>query len=161
MATATQPAASATTSTTWPQWGTPISGQAPDATLAHGIGSIFKAGSRAEQLAAETENFPLKLVWFGTAAQAEAYAKQAYPKAFANWQAAQKQSIPQQLQQNTGLAGIGEIGAVLKAFLTDITDLAFWRSLGWLILGLVLLGAGLSIWLKIPQTAGRAAAAVT
>lgn len=45
-------------------------------------------------------------------------------------------------------AGLASIGASLDAFFADVTSLPMWRSLGWLGLGVLLLGAGLYLWLK-------------
>lgn len=46
------------------------------------------------------------------------------------------------------LSGIDQIGADLEAFYKDITDGKMWRSLGWLVLGLTLVIAGIFLWLK-------------
>ncbi len=61
-----------------------------------------------------------------------------------------QQQVPAQIgaaQQSAGIAGaIAELGAVIKAFLTDVTDLSFWRSIGWILLGAFLIGFGLIWW---------------
>lgn len=85
---------------------------------------------------------------FGTQAAAQAY-----------WHQHGLQT-PQQVKhsETTGpnlslpnpLAGIDEIGAVLKAFFTTVTDWHFWASLGWILLGLVLMAAGIRLWLGKP-----------
>lgn len=36
----------------------------------------------------------------------------------------------------------------LKAVWLNISDYRMWRSLGWLILGIVLMGFGIALWLK-------------
>lgn len=65
-----------------------------------------------------------------------------------------------------GLAGIfsglTEIGHYFGVFVANITDVHMWISLGWLLLGLILVALGINLWLKIPQKlykAGTAAAA--
>lgn len=45
------------------------------------------------------------------------------------------------------LTGIEEIGAVLKAFYTTLTDASFWRSFGWIVIGLGLIVAGIRMWM--------------
>lgn len=60
------------------------------------------------------------------------------------------------LQQSIGTPGnplaflgyLGEIGHWIGKFVTDITDVHMWISLGWLFLGLVLLVLGILAWLK-------------
>jgi hypothetical protein len=46
-----------------------------------------------------------------------------------------------------GNIGLGFLGPTL-AFLGQLTDIRLWRSLGWVLLGIVVLGAGLLLWLK-------------
>jgi len=46
------------------------------------------------------------------------------------------------------LSGLDEIGAVADAVYRAVTDITFWRSVGWITLGLVLLIMGLSMWMK-------------
>lgn len=36
----------------------------------------------------------------------------------------------------------------LKAVWLNVSDYRMWRSLGWLILGLIIMGLGISLWLK-------------
>lgn len=50
-------------------------------------------------------------------------------------------------QDTPGLAGIDEIGAVLKAFFQQLTRAAMWRCLGWIVLGFLMLGVGVYMWL--------------
>lgn len=61
----------------------------------------------------------------------------------------------------SGLSGIGDIAAAMKSFYTAVTDGKMWRSVAWILLGLLLLVNGILLWLKIPQkaagVAGRAA----
>jgi hypothetical protein len=53
---------------------------------------------------------------------------------------------------NGGLSGItgglSDVGAGLIAFFGTITDGQMWRSIGWLVLGVLLLGTGLALWVK-------------
>jgi hypothetical protein len=44
------------------------------------------------------------------------------------------------------LSGIDRIGAVLEAAYKRVVDGAMWRSLGWILLGLVLIVAGIRMW---------------
>ena len=44
-----------------------------------------------------------------------------------------------------GAQGVDRVAAVLAAFFATLTDGKFWRSLGWLLLGLVLLGIGIVV----------------
>ena len=48
------------------------------------------------------------------------------------------------------LSGVDEIGAVLKATFTTLADWHMWASLGWIVVGLVLLVAGIRLWLGKP-----------
>lgn len=41
-----------------------------------------------------------------------------------------------------------DVGGTLFAFFDTITNGKMWRSLGWLLLGLVLTAVGLTMWLK-------------
>jgi hypothetical protein len=41
-----------------------------------------------------------------------------------------------------------EVGHFIGVFVTDITDIAMWRSLGWIALGAVLVIIGIIMWLK-------------
>jgi hypothetical protein len=52
--------------------------------------------------------------------------------------------------------------ATLSTFIGDLTDGSFWRSLGWLLLGIILLGLGLALLLRKPieSAAGEVAKAV-
>lgn len=46
------------------------------------------------------------------------------------------------------LSGIERVGAVLESFYKALTDGKMWRSVGWLLLGIALVIAGLFLWLK-------------
>jgi len=46
------------------------------------------------------------------------------------------------------LSGIARVGDVLQAFYENITDGKMWRSLGWLVLGLVFIIGGVVLWMK-------------
>jgi hypothetical protein len=48
------------------------------------------------------------------------------------------------------VTGIIEIGSVLKAFFTAVTDWHLWASAGWIVLGLVLAAMGIRLWLGKP-----------
>lgn len=54
-----------------------------------------------------------------------------------------QQAIPQ-------LSGLEGIARIFGDFFTAITNGKVWRSLGWLLLGLILIFAGLALWLKKP-----------
>ena len=55
------------------------------------------------------------------------------------------------------LSGIDRAGAVLEAFYKNLTDGKMWRSLGWIALGIVLIIAGIMMWMKAPQKAAALA----
>jgi hypothetical protein len=59
-------------------------------------------------------------------------------------------------------SSLGGIFSVFGTFFSDITDHYFWRSLGWLLLGIVLFAFGLLLLLRKPieQAVGTAAKAV-
>lgn len=46
------------------------------------------------------------------------------------------------------VSGLTDTGSALIAFFTTVTDYRMWRSLGWLLLGIVLIGAGLALAAK-------------
>lgn len=48
------------------------------------------------------------------------------------------------------LSGIDRIGAVVEAFFRAVTDVKFWRSLGWILLGIIMLVVGIRIWMGKP-----------
>ncbi len=48
----------------------------------------------------------------------------------------------------SAIPGLTDAGAALIAFFGTITDGEMWRSLGWLLLGIVLMGVGLALWTK-------------
>lgn len=56
------------------------------------------------------------------------------------------------------LAPLGDIAAALKSFYSAVTDGKMWRSIAWILLGLLLLVNGILLWLKIPQRAAGIAA---
>jgi hypothetical protein len=51
-----------------------------------------------------------------------------------------------------------KLGEIIAAIWDDVTDAAMWESVGWLLLGAVLMAIGLMLWLRIPQAAAGAAA---
>lgn len=57
------------------------------------------------------------------------------------------------------VSGLTDTGSALIAFFTTVTDYRMWRSLGWLLLGIVLIGAGLVLAAK-DTVAGSVAGAV-
>lgn len=62
----------------------------------------------------------------------------------------------------SGLSGVEKVAGVMAAIWTDLTDVHMWASLGWLVLGALLLMLGLLMWLRKPVegAAGTVAAAV-
>ena len=57
----------------------------------------------------------------------------------------------------SALKGTEKIAAQLGGFLHIITDGRMWRSLGWILLGILLMFLGLSLWLKLPSKLASAA----
>jgi hypothetical protein len=51
------------------------------------------------------------------------------------------------------LDALGEIAHWAGVIVTALTDVHLWISLGWIALGLVLIGVGAGLWLKVPQKA--------
>lgn len=47
-----------------------------------------------------------------------------------------------------GISSFSDVGVAIMAFFVEITDFRLWRSLGWLLLGLVMMAAGAVAWLK-------------
>lgn len=58
------------------------------------------------------------------------------------------------------LHGIDNIGATLEAFYDDITDGKLWRSLGWIVLGILLIIAGLYLWVRTSKAYASAQSAI-
>jgi len=48
----------------------------------------------------------------------------------------------------SGINSFTDVGIALLAFFEEITDYRLWRSLGWLLLGLLLTALGVVSWLK-------------
>lgn len=46
------------------------------------------------------------------------------------------------------VGGIFEVGAVLKAFFQQITRVEMWRSLAWIVAGVVLILVGVTLWMR-------------
>lgn len=46
------------------------------------------------------------------------------------------------------ITGIQQIGAAFESFYRILTDGKMWRSLGWIILGLIFIISGIFLWLK-------------
>jgi uncharacterized membrane protein len=62
------------------------------------------------------------------------------------------------LLSGLGLSGLTDTAGVLVAFFATITDYRMWRSLGWLLLGILMIAGGLAMWAKdsvIGGIAGR------
>lgn len=57
------------------------------------------------------------------------------------------------------LSAISDVGAALKSFYSAMTDGRMWRSLAWILLGLVLMVNGILLWLRVPQRAAGIAGA--
>lgn len=55
---------------------------------------------------------------------------------------------------------LGDVAAALKSFFSAVTDYKMWRSVGWILLGLILMVNGILLWLKIPQRAAGIAGSV-
>jgi hypothetical protein len=49
---------------------------------------------------------------------------------------------------NGGVQKLGDVASVLEGFVGAVTDGTMWRSLGWLLLGIVLMFAGGAMWIK-------------
>ncbi len=64
-------------------------------------------------------------------------------------------SVPGNQAPGNPLSGIERLAAVIEAFFKVLTNFKMWRSLGWLVLGLILMLAGILLWLKIPQKAAQ------
>ena len=47
-----------------------------------------------------------------------------------------------------GLGGLSDVGSMLFGFFDTVTNGKMWRSLGWLLLGIVLIALSLALWLK-------------
>lgn len=58
------------------------------------------------------------------------------------------------------LAPLGDVAAALKAFFSAVTDYKMWRSVAWIMLGLILIVNGILLWLRIPQRAAGIAGRV-
>jgi hypothetical protein len=51
------------------------------------------------------------------------------------------------------LDALGEIAHWAGVIVTALSDIHMWISLGWLVLGLILIIVGILLWLKVPQRA--------
>jgi hypothetical protein len=51
-------------------------------------------------------------------------------------------------------SGLSDVGTALVAFFTEISDYRMWRSLGWLFLGLLMMAAGVTLWLRTEALPG-------
>jgi hypothetical protein len=57
------------------------------------------------------------------------------------------------------LSALGDVAAAMKSFYSAVTDGKMWRSVAWILLGLILMVNGILLWLKIPQRAAGIAGA--
>lgn len=48
----------------------------------------------------------------------------------------------------SGVNSLTDVGVTLVAFFAELTDYRLWRSLAWLLLGIILMTGGAVIWLK-------------
>ena len=55
------------------------------------------------------------------------------------------------------IAGLKGIAGGIEAFFSAVTDGKLWRSLGWLLLGIILIIAGVYLWI-VPGAANKALA---
>jgi hypothetical protein len=51
---------------------------------------------------------------------------------------------------NNPLSGLESIARILGALGRAVTDGKMWRSLGWIVLGFIVFGFGLTLWLRKP-----------
>lgn len=58
------------------------------------------------------------------------------------------------------LSGIDSLGATFEAAYDDITDGKLWRSLGWIVLGILLVIAGLYLWVRTSKAYASAQSAI-
>lgn len=52
------------------------------------------------------------------------------------------------LAASGGVSKLSDVGSVLLGFFGAVTDGTMWRSLGWLLLGVIMMFAGLALWTK-------------
>ena len=67
-------------------------------------------------------------------------------------------NVPGVSTVTSGLSGLGDIAAAVKSFYSAVTDGKMWRSALWVMLGAVLMLAGILLWLRIPQRAATVGA---
>jgi hypothetical protein len=93
-----------------------------------------------------------------TEAQAAAAAVKEYPGGTAPTTSVQQQ-VANAVSQEAGVP-FGSIEAALTAFYDKITDGKMWRSLGWLVLGIIFIVIGMLLLLKDETPVGRVVSAV-
>jgi hypothetical protein len=125
----------------YPQWGVKLgtadaSGNVP--------GDVKEAKNQADKLSLSNQGY---LVWFGS--------QQAAQDFISSQQGILGGHLPNPLSGLEGIAKVlGDIGRAL-------TDGKMWRSLGWLIAGLVIAGLGVTLWLAQTRTGKTFAEAAT
>lgn len=123
-------------------------------TSAGGIQSFFQQIQGDVGLGAGWHH--LKISDNATGAQAAAEAKKEFPNGAPPTTDVGKQVVQETSQIATGdptaitgaVDGLSAIGAALHTFVSAVTDGKMWRSLAWVILGLLLVLGGTALWLR-------------
>jgi hypothetical protein len=101
-------------------------------------GNIIEATSASQEATYQAQGY---LVWFTSKSAAQDYNSSQSGVLSGN--------IPNPLSGIAGVASaISAIAGALKGFGDLITRWQFWASIGWLLLGLALMFAGVFVWLK-------------
>lgn len=82
----------------------------------------------------------LNIAATATEAQAAAEAAKEFPAG-----KAPTTSVAQQAKNATPIGNFADVGSALTAFYRKVTDGKMWRSLGWLLLGIALMFAGIAM----------------
>lgn len=109
-------------------------------TQSHTVSKVGNAGAKAGAIAV---TFPAKLIFFTSQAAADAYMT-------SQGGGADVSNSPATGAANAGAAAAARLpdtASALSAFYDKVTDGKMWRSLGWLVLGVVLIVIGLVLWL--------------
>lgn len=140
--------------------GNPFSNNAPSGYQAVQAGNATDAAAFAQSLSSGNLTPNLHgIAWriVGGPYATEAEAKAAIP-------AIQKKTpAPGALQQAVApIAGLEAVAHILGDIGRAVTDGKMWRSVGWILLGIIIFGFGLLLWLRKPieQAVGTAAKAV-
>lgn len=48
----------------------------------------------------------------------------------------------------SGISSFTDVGVGILAFFEEVTDYRLWRSLAWLVLGILMMAGGAVLWLK-------------